>query len=440
MMALAVVGLGLTSCEDEPDKYEITGGTPSISYIRPVDVAAKDSLLVEGALGNSICIVGNNLRSITKLLFNDVPAVLNTSYMTDNTILLTIPQTLPNTVTDSLYMITSGNDTIAYPFKVVIPAPLVSAMSNEHAKPGEEATIIGNYFLDYDGEGQDLRVYVGDDGYQIPRSAISSITQTAIKFTVPEDMPKDYIKVRTIYGTTTAKFKYMDTTGMLFDFDTPWDGVNVLKATGWHSGPVKSDEYSLEGNYLTLGNADLNVKDLSWPSEDNFSFEYWPGTWGGGYTGTGPKMNQVADFSKWEHKAFKFEMCIPKEHPWTCGPLQIIFSNASASTSESDGRAWNNDFLHEQGKISRAIYMPWNNSDLSYDTDGKWVTVTIPFSSFNKDWDGNALKCTFTSIQDFAGLTLFIARGSYNDKSVLPEGKDGHPIIRIDNMRVVPYN
>lgn len=84
--------------------------------------------------------------------------------------------------------------------------------------------------------------------------------------------------------------------------------------------------------------------------------------------------------------------------------------------------------------------MPWNNSDLSYDTDGKWVTVTIPFSSFNKDWDGNALKCTFTSIQDFAGLTLFIARGSYNDKSVLPEGKDGHPIIRIDNMRVVPYN
>lgn len=72
-MALAVVGLGLTSCEDEPDKYEITGGTPSISYIRPVDVAAKDSLLVEGSLGNSICIVGNNLRSITKLLFNDVP-------------------------------------------------------------------------------------------------------------------------------------------------------------------------------------------------------------------------------------------------------------------------------------------------------------------------------------------------------------------------------
>lgn len=160
MMALAVVGLGFSSCEDEPDKYEITGGTPSINYIRPVDYASRDSLMVQASLGSSICIVGNNLTSIKKIFFNDVPAVLNTSYMTGNTILLNVPETLPQQVTDSLYMITGGNDTIAYPFKVVIPAPIISSMSDEHAVPGEEVTLVGNYFLDYAGENQDLRSWL----------------------------------------------------------------------------------------------------------------------------------------------------------------------------------------------------------------------------------------------------------------------------------------
>ena len=433
MMALAVVGLGLTSCEDEPDKYEITGGTPSINYIRPVDYASRDSLVVQASLGSSICIVGNNLTSIKKRLFNDVPAVLNTSYMTSNTILLNVPETLPEQVTDSLYMITGGNDTIAYPFKVVIPAPVVSSMSDEHAVPGEEVTIVGNYFLDYEGEGQDLRIIVGKD-YQIPRKNITSITQTALKFVVPENMPHDYISVRSIYGTTTAKFKYMDTTGMLFDFDTPWDGTNVLGNHGWHNQKILNDENSREGNYLMLGDADL-AADAPW-NDGNFSFEYWPGTWNGTFDGDGPKLCDIADFSKWQNKALKFEMSIPEDHPWTSGPLQIIFSNTSTVTLPTA----NNTFFHEQGKISRALYMPWNNDDLSYDTGGKWITVTIPFSEFNKDWDGNTLKSTFTSTEDFAGLTLFVVKGGYDDKSVIPNGKDGHPIIRIDNIRVVPYN
>ena len=433
MMVLAIVGLGFSSCEDEPDKYEITGGTPSINYIRPVDYASRDSLVVQASLGSSVCIVGNNLTSIKKILFNDVPAVLNTSYMTSNTILLTVPETLPQQVTDSLYMITGGNDTIAYPFKVVIPAPIISSMSDEHAVHGEEVTLVGNYFLDYAGENQDLRIMVGKD-YQLPRENITSISQTAIKFTVPDNMPHDYISVRTIYGTTVAKFKYMDTTGMLFDFDTPWDGTNVLGNHGWHNQKILNDENSREGNYLMLGDADLTA-DAPW-NDGNFSFEYWPGTWNNTFDADGPKLCDIADFSKWQNKALKFEMCIPEDHPWTSGPMQIIFSSTSAVTLPTA----NNTFFHDQGKLSRALYMPWNNDDMSYDTKGKWITVTIPFSEFNKDYDGNPLKSTFTSTEDFAGLTLFVVKGAYNDKSVIPNGKDGHPVIRIDNIRVVPYN
>lgn len=91
-VALATVSAGFTSCEDEPDKYEVAGGTPTIDYVRPVDAASKDSLLTGASLNNTICIVGRNLRSVTKINFNDQAAVLNTSYMTDNTIIVTVPR------------------------------------------------------------------------------------------------------------------------------------------------------------------------------------------------------------------------------------------------------------------------------------------------------------------------------------------------------------
>ena len=243
MVALAAIGAGFTSCSDEPDKYESTSGIPTISYIRPVDVSKKDSMLVEATMDNTICIIGNNLRSIKQINFNDQKAVLNTSYITDHSIILTVPKTIPTTISDKIYFITTSNDTVKYDFKVTIPAPIVSSMSNEWAKPGEEVTLIGDYFLDYDNYPLDINV---GDNYVIPRSNIKSISKTDIKFIVPEDMPKDYIKVSTKFGKTRAAFKYMDTRGMLFDFDTPWDGVNVLGNHGWHDQVIKSDETSLE--------------------------------------------------------------------------------------------------------------------------------------------------------------------------------------------------
>ena len=80
MIALTAVGSGFTSCADQPDKFELASGTPTVYYIRPVDVASKDSLLTSASLQSTICLVGDNLKSIKGILFNDQAAVLNTSY------------------------------------------------------------------------------------------------------------------------------------------------------------------------------------------------------------------------------------------------------------------------------------------------------------------------------------------------------------------------
>lgn len=429
-MALASSAFGFVACEDQPDKYESVGGTPTISYIRPVDVDSKDSLLTGASMSNTICIVGSNLRSIKEIDFNDQKAVLNTSYMTDHTIIVSVPKNIPEKVSDKIYFITTCNDTIDYDFKVIIPAPTISGMSNEWAAAGEEVTINGDYFLDYDN--YPLSIKVGDS-YTIDKSDLK-ITKTGITFNMPKDMPEhENIYVTTKYGTTKAPFQYKDNRGMLFDFDTPNPATGVVLGNhGWHNRTIQSDDTSLSGNYVLLGNDKMDAGG-GW-NDGSFSFEYWAGTWSQDFTGDGPKLNDVADFRDWDNKSIKFEMYIPKDNPWMAAAMQIIFAGPDKVTQ------WqaNNTFFHEQGKLGRALYMPWNNDEKSYDTGDKWVTVTIPLSSFNMDWDGSKLKSTFTSVEDFASLTIFVTNGSYNDKTTLPSGTDCNPIIKIDNIRVVP--
>lgn len=443
-MALVAAGAGFTSCEDEPDKYEVTGGTPTIDYVRPVDAASKDSLLTAASLNNTICIVGRNLRSVTQINFNDQSAVLNTSYMTDNTIIVTVPKAIPNEVSDKIYFITSKQDTVAYDFKTIVPAPTINSMSNEWAAPGEEVTIKGDYFLDYDDSH--LTIKVGDN-YTIPYEDLK-ISLNSIRFNMPEDMPKhEPITITTINGTTKAGFRYMDNRGMLFDFDTPWkEGGEVLGNNGWHNRTITSDGTSLSGNYMVLGETAMG-SDGKW-NDGNFSFEYWPGSWQDPETySSRPRMQDLADFSDWKNMSLKFEMCIPKDNSWSAAPMQIYFGSVAQVSLGNAGvkdiygnvlAGANNTFLKEQGKLARAIYMPWQNTeDKLYNTEGKWVTVTIPLANFIYDFDGNK-GLSYSGVNDFSAFNIFIVKGAYNDANVFPTGVDCNPIIKIDNIRVVP--
>ena len=40
---VAFAALATTSCKDEPDAYQIQGGKPTISFIRPVSASSRDS-------------------------------------------------------------------------------------------------------------------------------------------------------------------------------------------------------------------------------------------------------------------------------------------------------------------------------------------------------------------------------------------------------------
>ena len=408
LLSAIAASLAFTACEDEPDKYEISGGTPTIRYIRPVNIESADSILTGAYMDNSICIVGENLRSITKMFFNDQEAKLIPSLMTDHTMIVTVPGQIPDVVYNKIFMVNNSNDTTTYDFKVLVPGPNINNMSNEWAKAGEKATIYGNYFVDDPNTPLTLTI----NGRKIN---IDDFTISTITFTVPEGLSEGPIEITSVYGKKKARFNYHDTRGMLFDdWDNGWpdDYANGQFKHGWHGARISNDEYSLDGYYLLLG--DVDFTDGAW-DDSNLCFEYWPEAT--------DRLSDRVSFANFANMALKFEVNIPSSNPWTNLSMQCIFTGDAQVTNATA----NNTFFHDVD-YPRGLWTPWNQTG-SYDTGGKWVTVTLPLSTFKYLEDGTPAGTPLTA-ENFTGLTLFIWNGVQN-------GTTCHPIIRIDNIRAV---
>lgn len=423
--AAIAAGFVFTSCEDEPDKFELAGGKPTIHYIRPIDFAAADSLLTGAYMGNGICIVGDNLRSVYKMIFNDQEAVLNNSYITDHTILVDVPNEIPSEVSNLIYFVTKGRDTVKYDFQVLVPGPVISSMSNEHAPAGSVATLYGDYFVD--DPNVPLKLFVGDT-----EADIKSIDKGAISFVVP-DAAEDYIKVTNIYGEAKSTFHYMDTRGMLFTFDNDPHPTNH----GWHAQVVETDDTALDGNFLRLGGVDVTMAEAGDWDDGHFSFEYWPGDWDSPVSyADSPRLTDFADFSDWENMSLKFELFIPSANPWQAGSMQLIVAGVDKITGGASGpdiygnnAAGANNTFFNGTELPRGLYTPWYTTG-SFDTADEWITVTIPYSNFIYGADGTPATGKLTA-DDFTSLTIFVWSGGYT-------GTACNPVIKIDNIRAVP--
>lgn len=437
LLASAVaLSFSLQSCKDQPDEFELTGGTPTIDYIRPAKASAKDSLLVQAYPQATICLVGSNLTSIKEMYFNDKKAILNTSFITDHTLIVQVPSDIPDLVTDKIYMTTNDGDKLTYDFHVVIPAPTVASMSCEYAVPGSIATIYGSYFVD--DPNVPLTVTF-PDGQQATIKDINS-SRSAITIEVPNCTTEGQITVKSIYGTTNSAFRYLDSRGMLFDFDTPNIATNVVLGNhGWHPQKIETDDTAISGNFLRLGDPSVTLKaDGAW-DDKNFSFEYWPGNWQDpeNYQGDGVRLTDLADFSDYSNMSYKFEMLVPKDNPWASGAMQIIvggvekITNGAAGVKDIDGKTLagaNNTYFHND-ELPRGIYRPWEATG-SFDTADEWITVTIPISEFKYGFSGAAATGILTA-DDFTSLTIFVVSGGIT-------GTECNPVIKIDNIRAVP--
>ena len=425
--ALAVMGCLMTACEDQPDKYEIADGVPTLKYVRSPLPEEADSLLVGAYLGNTVCLVGDNLRSIYELYFNDQKATLNTSYMTDHTILVDIPKNIPEEVTNKIYMITKAGEKVDFDFSVMVPAPVVSSMSCEYAPAGSEAVLYGDYFVD--DPNVPLTISMPGD-ITVEGEQITSITKTAVKFIVPVGAVQGNIRVKSIYGTGQSVFQYKDTRNILFDWDGKYEGA-LAAGNSWNGdnekkGQILASVPSVDGKYMVMGPATLSGGQWQTPGE--YLMMYWPyqhATQGCVPLYDLPQFKKMLEEYELEDLAVKFEAYVPASNPWMAEGMQIQFTSLDEVSMENQ----NHDYVYGEGKEPRGVWVPWEETG-SYDTGNQWVTVTLKMSEFNKQVSGIVSESEFTE-ENLAGLSIFLRGGGV-------DGKECEPIICIDNIRVVP--
>lgn len=423
----ALAAGSLASCS-ESDAEKDRGETPVIKYARLCEAEKADSLIVSASLGTRLCFVGDNLADVQQIWFNDQKSKLNPTMVTSHTIIVDIPNNIPGEVNNTARFVTSTGITVDYPFQVSVPAPRVDAMSCEYAAAGEIVTIKGAYFAD----DPNVPLSVSFEG--AGEATIRSITQEQLEVEVPQGAVEGPVTVSSIYGSGASTFHYMDTRGMMFDFD----GLTGLGNHGWHNAAIEDDGTGISGNYMRLGDGSTTLAGTDAWDDNNFSFEYWAGSWN---TPTdyperdGVRLFDIVDFTDFNDMSVKFELCIPASAAWQACAMQVIFAgtdkvsmgNAGTDIFGNTVAGCNNSYF--QDNSARGIWRPWTATE-AYHTDGQWITVSLPIKDFVYAPDGSGASTFLTSASDFASLQIFLWNGGV-------AGVDCTPMLKIDNIRAV---
>lgn len=391
-LAAAVV-LAFTSCKD--DEGLNSTATPSVKYIRSTDPALSEIYLTSASMGELIAIVGEDLEGVCSVRFNDVEAKLNPTYITSHTVLVNVPGTLPQQITNTITLKTKkGRTCVVENFITKAPIPAIASVTCEWAQPGQEIVISGNYFFKK-ADGSDIELTIGG----IP-AAITSFTTTEVTATVPagiDTSSKQRIILSNDNGTGRSMFYLYDTDDVFIDFeDLSWDGW------GRSSGDIFT-ENGISGGYMLF-----KGKSASWNWDENLSLFYCNLNEDGSVNRRLlPVGAEPADY------VLKFELRVDS---WSDLFMGIWFSDQYNTFSEAGPEAQ----CHWRTPYQQPDVYP----------QGAWRTATIPLTSFSVAKDESEAR-TLT-ISQMKNLCIFFF-GALDD-----EANAGVPLqIAVDNFRLV---
>lgn len=380
--------IGVSGCSKDDDKPN--NGTPAVHYIRSTDPALSDSLLVGSFMGSLIAIVGENLGNTKQLWFNDQQATLNPTYITDKTILVNVPSTVPTEVTDKMRFVFGDGSELFYDFKVNVPAPVVSGIKCEYVPDGETAVLYGDFFF------EPMKVIFPGE----VEAQIVSISKTEVQVTVPAGAGSGPLTVQTNFGKVKSKFYFRDNRNILLDYDAKLHETWTAPIANPASNP---DPAPVSGGYAYFKHA----ADGAWMWTNELTMQYWaPRGRGNVPVATGLPSDLV----------FKFECNVPIE--WRDVRMEIFFG----PYADDHGR-------DAPGTVF-ARWKPWKNGPFT--TDG-WTTVSIPLSEFKygKD-DPDDDEVGSRKIENLSSLTNVVMM-------LFGPANGPNPVhVCIDNVRIVP--
>ncbi|SKC87491.1 glycan-binding surface protein [Ohtaekwangia koreensis] len=379
IVTVCIAATVLLSCEEN----EVA--SPVVTNIRVIE---KDSTITGAEFNQTIAIQGSNLGSVRAVMFNDVTVIPSPVYVTDNNIIIAVPDAAPKEVTNKITLVTASGEQVSIDFNVVLPPPEITALYNEFGIPGEENKVLGSYFFLI------TKVLVGST-----EAEIVSFTDSEVTFVMPQDVTTSTVTVVGAGGETTSTFRTHETDGRLINFDIP--------ATGWGSDvcwgdaeridPDNSELPVISGRYSRIKQTDL------------------PAT---GYNGSWVISTCYFDFglpaASHEDKYFKMEVNVVES--WKAGYYVI-------------------DIGIDGGDHFKYKFKPWDTD--TYRTTGLktegWKTFYIPLSDFYK-YNGDTQADPIVRISDISKIRdvrVDFSNGA-EDATVIASH-----YVALDNLRIV---
>ena len=236
LLLLAVMAC-FFSCEKEEDY-----GIPEITNIRVTDPELADVSLSEGNLGQMIVIQGRNLGSVMHIFFNDIEAFFIPTLVTDNNIIVTIPNDFPTEISNKITVVTMGGEAV-YNFTINIPAPVVNDFPLEWVNEGDVLTIRGQYFHNIESV-----VFTGG-----AEGTIVNVSPTEIEITVPAGAETGPVTVNAVAGSGVSRAWFRDNRNMFIDFGEHflcWGGNNYVVDAG--NIPANITVVPINGNFYYI--------------------------------------------------------------------------------------------------------------------------------------------------------------------------------------------
>ncbi|WP_104417732.1 glycan-binding surface protein [Neolewinella xylanilytica] len=363
------------SCEKDD---LVDGGRPSIDYVRVTTPELSDSLLVSAFQGSLIAIIGNNLGGTVEIWFNDLMADLNPVYVTDQSILVSVPSDVPTEVTNQIRLEFADGNNLTYAFEVDISEPEVNSMKSEYVFAGEVATIYGNYFY----EPITVTFSGGLEGEVLPMTTADGQT---LRVVVPEGAQAGPITVSTNFGTTESDFWFRDDRNIILSSDpfTGWWNVDYVVEPS-EVGP--GDPASISGNYIRV-----NKMIGAWE---------WTEVAGGAADAVGEVSRNFPDDAIQNPRDYYLKFEVNTVKPYNNNIVRFNFGLPS--------------------EVNEAYF--WQPP---YDSQGEWETVAIP------------LEQVFSAYSD-QGVTPVVLDEGYWTRILIFGGNALDADISFDNFRVVP--
>lgn len=376
--------MAITSCEKE-EAVERPTGAPSIKYIRVTNPQASDSLLTGAFMGSLIAIIGDNLADTKEIWFNDQKALVQPNYVTNKSILVSVPSTVPTIVNDKMKMIFKDGSELLYDFKVNVPAPIISGIKAEFVAAGEILELHGDFFFN------PKLIFTGG-----ATGEVVSAEKTKMQVRVPANAQPGPLTVQTVFGKATSKFLFRDNRNIILNFD---DKMCESWTAAYSSNALLPGVKPVDGVYAYF----KNDAHGAWSWQNSMTMQYWAPRGRGNVPLARGNVNDLV---------FKMEVNVPVE--WKDVRMEIF----PAPFGESEGRG------DERSAIYR--WAPFANGP--YKTDG-WVTIEIPLTAFvhNTANDNPTRK-----IEDISSLANFTMMSFGPASSATPV------YIAFDNLRIVP--